>query len=198
MAPLSRTVPAPSWPPRAAELARYIAFLRAINVGGHTVKMADLRRSFEALGFDNVRTHIASGNVMFDTAGAADARLERKIEASLQADLGYRVDTFVRSAVELGRIAAHRPFDGEEFEASNGRLFIVFLGARPTGALVGKLQDSSSGMDAFEARGREVYWLVRGRYSDSRFSGALLEKVLGMPATVRGAPTVRQIAAKLD
>jgi uncharacterized protein (DUF1697 family) len=59
------------------------------------------------------------------------------------------------------------------------------------------LPASADTFDSFEVRDRQVYWLVRGRYSDSRFSGALLEKTLGMPATVRGAPTVRQIAAKL-
>ena len=178
-------------------MARYVAFLRAINVGGHTVKMTDLRRAFEALGFDSVQTHIASGNVMFETAATADSVLDRQIETALEAHLGYRVDTFVRTADELAGIAAHRPFDGVDVEASDWRLFIVFVGTSPAPGLVDQLLASSGGIDAFELRHREIYWLVRGRYSDSKFSGALLEKVLGMPATVRGAPTVRQIAAKL-
>jgi uncharacterized protein (DUF1697 family) len=77
-------------------VARSVAFLRAINVGGHTVKMADLRRSFEALGFGGVATHIASGNVIFETDAGDPAALEDRIEKALQTDLGYRVDTFVR------------------------------------------------------------------------------------------------------
>ena len=178
-------------------MARYVAFLRAINVGGHTVKMADLRHSFEGLGFDSVQTHISSGNVIFETAAADNEALERRIEAALQSDLGYRVDTFVRTADELASIVAHHPFDAVAVEASDSQLFIVFLGAPPAAGLVDRLHASSGGIDAFEIRGRELYWLVSGRYSDSKFSGTLLEKLLEMPATVRGAPTVRQIAAKL-
>lgn len=179
-------------------MARYVAFLRAINVGGHTVKMADLRRSFEAHGFSGVETHIASGNVIFETAASDAAELERRIEVALQVDLGYRVDTFVRTADELAEIAAYQPFDGLEVEASGWRLFIVFVGTSPEAEGADRLPASADAFDSFEVRDRQVYWLVRGRYSDSRFSGALLEKTLGMPATVRGAPTVRQIAAKLE
>ncbi|MGZ8515610.1 MAG: DUF1697 domain-containing protein [Candidatus Limnocylindrales bacterium] len=178
-------------------MAQDVAFLRAINVGGHTVKMADLRRSFEALGFNAVETHIASGNVIFETDATDATELERRIEDALQADLGYRVDTFVRTADELAAIASHRPFDGVDVEASGWRSFIVFLGAPPGAGPVERLLASTCEFDTFEVDDRQVYWLVRGRYSDSRFSGALLEKTLGMPATVRGAPTVRQIAAKL-
>ncbi len=177
-------------------MARSVAFLRAINVGGHTVKMADLRRSFEALGFGGVATHIASGNVIFETDAGDPAALEDRIEKALQTDLGYRVDTFVRGVGELAEIANHRPFDGFDLEGTDSRLFIVFVATPPAPELVDRLLAASGATDDFEVRGREVYWLVRGRFSDSKFSGALLERILGMPATVRGAPTVRQIAAR--
>jgi uncharacterized protein (DUF1697 family) len=72
----------------------------------------------------------------------------------------------------------------------------VFVATPPAPELVDRLLAASGATDDFEVRGREVYWLVRGRFSDSKFSGALLERILGMPATVRGAPTVRQIAAR--
>ena len=158
--------------------------------------MADLRRSFEAMGLKGVETFIASGNVGFEAEASADSVLEDRIEAALQQDLGYRVDTFVRTSAELSRIAGHRPFNGLDVDASGWRLFVVFVGKRPGHELVERLRALSSGIDEFEVRGREVYWLVHGRYSDSKFSGALLERTLGMPATVRGAPTVWKIAAK--
>src|SRR5258707_9368831 len=104
---LSPMAPALPWPLPAPDVARYVAFLGAINVGGHTVKMADLRRSFEAMGLTSVETFIASGNVGFEAATSDNAALERRIEAGLQADLGYRVDTFVRSSAEVAAIAAH-------------------------------------------------------------------------------------------
>jgi uncharacterized protein (DUF1697 family) len=181
-------------------MARYVAFLRAINVGGHTVKMADLRGTFEALGLANVETFIASGNVIFEatrTTATTASALESRIEAALQDDLGYRVDTFIRTAKELRGIAAYQPFGDSEITAPGSRLFVAFVGKPPAAELVDRLVALSGGIDSFAVHGREVHWLVRGRYSDSRFSGTLLERTLGMPATVRGAATVAKIAAKL-
>jgi uncharacterized protein (DUF1697 family) len=68
-------------------MPRYIAFLRAINVGGHTVKMDVLRQHFAALGFSNVETFIASGNVVFETTAKNTRTLEQKIEKHLRAAL---------------------------------------------------------------------------------------------------------------
>src|SRR5690349_8708838 len=95
---------------RPDEPVRLIAFLRAINVGGHTVKMDVLRRLFEELGFQNVETFIASGNVIFDAPNGDYGALEKQIEVHLRASLGYEVVTFVRSAPELARVADCRPF----------------------------------------------------------------------------------------
>lgn len=76
---------------------RFIAFLRAINVGrGRTVKMRSLRQVFESLGLSKVTTFIASGNVVFETRTKKTKMLERKIEGALKDALGYEVHTFVR------------------------------------------------------------------------------------------------------
>ena len=71
-------------------MPKYVAFLRAINVGGHTVKMDQLRRLFEALGFSDVQTFIASGNVIFDSKSKSTKALEKKIEKYLQDCTGLR------------------------------------------------------------------------------------------------------------
>ncbi len=71
-------------------MPRYVAFLRAINVGGHTVKMDYLRMLFEALGFSNVETFIASGNVIFDSKATSAKALEKRIEHCLAEALGSR------------------------------------------------------------------------------------------------------------
>jgi Protein of unknown function (DUF1697) len=78
-------------------MPRFVAFLRAINVGGRNVTMAALRAQFEALGFSNVETFIASGNVIFEAASRDSAALHRKIEAHLAKSLGHEVSTFVRT-----------------------------------------------------------------------------------------------------
>src|ERR1700730_6560978 len=107
-------------------MPKYVAFLRAINVGGHTVKMDHLRGLFEAIGFANVETFIASGNVIFDAKSRNTLALERKIEKHLQETLGYKVATFVRATTELAEVAAYKPFDDSELAADGNVVYIGF------------------------------------------------------------------------
>ena len=97
-------------------MAKYVAFLRAINVGGHVVKMDELRELFSGLKFSNVETFIASGNVIFDTKSAPDQKLEQKIEKHLEKALGYEVGTFVRSIEEIQAISVYQPFSSRGSE----------------------------------------------------------------------------------
>ena len=91
-------------------MPRFVAFLRAINVGGHVVKMDQLRQLFEALGFAKVETFIASGNVIFEAKSKDTNALQRRIEKHLHQALGYEVVTFLRTLEELDKVANHRPF----------------------------------------------------------------------------------------
>jgi uncharacterized protein (DUF1697 family) len=172
-------------------MSRYIAFLRAINVGGRVVKMDVLRSIFESLRFRNVETFIASGNVIFETAGAEAGPLERRIEESLRKKLGYEVMTFLRTPDEVRAIAAHQPFAEEE-----AALMIAFLKSAPPAASRTKVLALKTDWDEFHFRGRELYWLIRVRSSESKFSNAVLEKTLAMPSTMRNATTVRRLAEK--
>ena len=176
-------------------MPRFIAFLRAINVGGHIVKMDRLRGLFEALGFANVETFIASGNVIFEAPATPATTLEEQIERHLRQALGYEVATFIRSTAELEAIARYQPFPADELAAGNA-LYIAFLPAPPTGEALDKLMAFRTEVDDFHVHEREVYWLCRKKLSESTFSGALLEKTLGMPATMRNSTTVRKLAAK--
>lgn len=178
-------------------MPKYVALLRAINVGGHTVRMETLRRLFESLGLSGVETFIASGNVIFDAprAGAAKA-LERKIESSLEQALGYQVATFLRTTDELAAVARYKPFADGELEADGNVLYVAFLSDEPGAEATRKLLSFADEVDDFHVRGREVYWLSRKKVGESKFSGALLEKTLGAQATVRNSTTVRKLAAK--
>jgi uncharacterized protein (DUF1697 family) len=175
---------------------RWIAFLRAINVGGHTVKMGHLRMLFEALGFSNVETFIASGNVIFASPDTEAQTLEQQIERHLRQSLGYEVATFIRSALELAAIARHQPFPVDELEAEGNFLYIAFLPAAPRDEARQKLMTYRNAVDDFQVHEREIYWLCRKKISESAFSGALLEKAIGIPATIRNVTTVRKLAAK--
>ncbi len=177
-------------------MPKYVAFLRAINVGGHTVKMDHLRGLFEALGFANVETFIASGNVIFDATSKSTRALERKIETYLQETLGYAVATFIRSTSELTAIADHKPFPDAELIAQGNTLYIGFMANEPSDKAQESLRRLASKVDDFHLNAREVYWLCRTKFSESGISGALLAKTLGMPTTLRNSTTVKKIAAK--
>ena len=177
-------------------MLRFIAFLRAINVGGHTVKMDHLRKLFEALGFSNVETFIASGNVIFESPAKNAQTLEKQIERHLRQSLGYEVATFIRSASELAAIAQYQPFTTAERDTAGHSLYIAFLRAPPNHESRQKLMAFRTPVDDFHIHEREIYWLCRKKMSESAFSGALLEKTLGMPATMRNATTVKKLAAK--
>ncbi len=174
---------------------RYIAFLRAINVGGHTVKMEQLRQLFESLGLTNVETVIASGNVVFESKSKNAQALEKKIETTLHQALGYAVATFVRSDSELVAIANYKPFPVSKL--ANAVAFnVAFLSAAPDDQAMQKLMALQNDIDDFHVHGREVYWLCRKRQSESKFSNAILEKTLKQSSTLRGVDTVKRIAEK--
>lgn len=176
-------------------MQRYIAFLRAINVGGHTVKMDTLRTLFEAMGFVNVQTFIASGNVIFDSPVADACALEDKIEGYLKEALGYEVGTFLRSTKELAAIESYQPFPHQERGSEGQTLMVVFLKSAPGDEARQKLLALQTDDDAFHVNEREVYWLCRTRISDSP-AGVLLGKGLGKQGTMRNMTTVRKLATK--
>ena len=102
-----------------------VAFLRAINVGGRQVAMAPLRALFESLGFSDVSTYIASGNVRFGGRGRG-AALEARIEAALEEEFGFVVETFVRSEAELQAVLDSVPFSEAEVAEAHA-LMVAFL-----------------------------------------------------------------------
>lgn len=178
-------------------MPRYIAFLRAINVGGHTVKMEQLRALFEALGHGKVETFIASGNVIFESRAKNAQTLERQIEKQLKQALGYEVATFIRSAGELADVVKHEAFSPDALAVEGSSLYVAFLHTLPPEAAQKKLLGLRGPDDDFHLFGRELYWYRRARLSESPlFTGGLLEKMIGAPATMRNMTTVRKLAAK--
>lgn len=173
---------------------RYVAFLRAINVGGRTVKMDRLRAVFQEMGLDDVETFIASGNVIF-TAPAQDTRaLEQRIEKGLREALGYEVETFIRTPAELEAIAGYRPFGDEGDEHT---VYVNFY-YEPLGAEAKeKLEALRTEVDEFHVHGREMYWLARKKISESLVTGPMMAKAAGkIPSTNRNVSTIHKLVAK--
>jgi uncharacterized protein (DUF1697 family) len=111
---------------------KYAAFLRGINVGGNSViKMDELRRAFESLGFRNVKTVLASGNVLFEAPPGETITLSCTIKLGLRKIFGRDIVVIVRSIDELRELEARQPFKGMD-EAPGTRSFITFLSENTT------------------------------------------------------------------
>ena len=176
-------------------MARHVALLRGINVGGHTVKMRELRRLFESLGFSNVESVIASGNLVFESAERGTRKLEQAIERHLARALGYEVATFLRSVPELAEVAAQKHFDLAQ-EPAGAVLYVIFLRSRPTVAVEQELRALDTDNDEARVGKREVYWLRRTSGKDSEMFGVKMERLLTGEATTRNMNTVRRVVEK--
>lgn len=177
-------------------MTRYVALLRAINVGGHNVKMDALRALFEDLGFSAVETHLASGNVLFTSHTQVRIALQQRIEIALERALGYAVSSFLREPAQMQSVARL----ATQIQARPG------IVAMNVGFLHEPLDDSGlklvrachSALDDFEVSGAEIYWACATRQSESKFQPGALERALKRPITFRGVNTVVQLAQRLN
>ncbi len=176
---------------------KYIAFLRAVNVGGRIVKMERLKKIFEELKLKNVKTFIQSGNVIFE-------KLEDKnivtinIEKKLKASLGFEVLVMLRTDKELRAIVRNNPFKNEELDGDT-RIYIAFIYKKPNKETKTILSSINNNNESFILKKNEVYCKVRkDEKKSSYFSILLLEKKLGIPLTIRNQTTVNKINTLLE
>jgi uncharacterized protein (DUF1697 family) len=175
-------------------MTRKVAFLRAINVGGHVVPMARLKTLFEELGLKDVETFIASGNVLFSSP-KDPAALERQIEKHLHTKLGYEVKTFVRTLEEVAEIACYAPFPAARVKAA--RAFCVGFLAEPLDkSATAAFMALRSKDDEFHVNGREIYWLSKVGQGQSKFSNNAFEKACKVSTTFRGVNTIVKLTKK--
>ncbi len=111
-------------------MAKYAAFLRGINIGGRKVAMKDLQQVFESLGFKNVKTFIASGNVVFESDNSDSTYLKSIIEQKLKSQFAFDIATMLRSIEDLKVLADADPFKGAASD-SKTKLYVTFLADRP-------------------------------------------------------------------
>ena len=155
----------------------HIAFLRGINVGGHKqLSMATVKSTFEQLGFDNVRTLLNSGNVIFEAAQPN----AKKIEAAI----GMDVRVILRTPKDLERVIERNPFPNVE----PGKLVVVFLEGEPKGEL------EWDGPEEVKAAGTHLYIHYPDGQGRSKLTNALIERRLKVAATARNWNTVTKLA----
>ena len=178
-------------------MARYVAFLRGMNLGGRRITNDELRKAFEDLELTDVATFRASGNVVFDGPdGVEEADVVAKIEVGLGDSLGYEVPVFLRSCEQVASIAAQEPFAAAQIACmAAGKLQVALLPDAPGKQTRKEALALASNEDRLAIDGSELYWLPSGGISDSTLDLKTLEAGLG-PWTMRTKGTIEQIAAR--
>lgn len=175
-----------------AASSQYIALLRGINVGGHTVRMQELRPLFEGLGLEKVRTYIQSGNVFFSTRETNPGALTRRIERRLEEALGYEAAVFLRTLPEFEAILAAAPFQSLKV-TPDMRLCVVFASAPIRRDLQLPLYSPKKDMQILKTAEREAYvvWYIKnGRPPGSQ---GFLAEAVGRRTTTRFFHTAGKI-----
>ena len=171
-----------------------VAFLRAVNLGKRRTPNARLIEIAADLGHADAWTHVNSGNLVFDATGTRGA-LEKAFEKALEAEFGFAVETFVRSAAELRKALALEPFR----VGSDDTYFVTFLKDTPTKAQKKELEALSGSFDTLVVAGRDVHWLMHGKSTDTEIPTRAWEKVIGHhTSTSRNTTMLRKLVEKIS
>jgi len=170
-----------------------IALLRAVNVGGRTVAMADLRGLLGHLGFADPRSLLQSGNLVFDAGRQTGSALERMLEKEAARALNLHTDFLVRTATEWKSVIAHNPFR-EDAERDPSHLVLLALKSAPTKDAFNKLRAAITGPERAHLDGRNAYIVYPAGIGRSRLTLALIERKLATRGTARNWNTVMKLA----
>ncbi len=176
-------------------MTSYIALLRAVNVGGNNlIAMADLRDLLTALGCQEARTLLQSGNAVFRRDEAAPEALETRLEAEALRRLNLRTSFFVRDAACWAEIIAGNPFP-EEAARDPGRLLVMLFKDCPRPAAVEALRAAIKGPETIHVTERRAYIIYPEGAGNSRLTNTLIDAKLGTRGTARNWNTVLKLDA---
>lgn len=176
---------------------KYIALLRGINVGGkNKIKMIDLKKIFELLGFKNVKTYIQSGNVMFDCDSHDEVTLATQIENKIGETFKILVKVIIRSEGELRNIITNNPFIKVP-DIELDKLYVTFMSDNPVQTSISFLDARKGENEKFTIISRQVYLYFPNGYGKAKLNNTFIEKKLKIVATTRNWKTINNIVANL-
>jgi uncharacterized protein (DUF1697 family) len=176
---------------------RYVALIRGINVGGRNlIKMTDLKQAFEQAGFESVRTHIQSGNVIFES-GSSRTTLEQRLEGMLEQRFGVPLVVVVRSKQQLRTVVYKAP-KGFGKHPDTFHSDVIFLRAPLTGKQAMGVVKLRDGVDqAWPANGVVYFARLSAERTKSRLS-SIVGTAEYKQMTIRNWSTTTKLLAMLD
>ena len=172
---------------------RCLALLRGINVSGRKIApMADVKRVFESLSFENVRTYAQSGNVIFDCMRGEAAKIAPCVEEKLSNTFGFSTNVLIRTQRELETIIENNPLI-DNANARADKLYVTFLLDRPDETIASNLDIKPGQGEKFVIVGTEVYLYCPNGYARTKLNNAMFETKLRTVATTRNWKTVNKL-----
>jgi uncharacterized protein (DUF1697 family) len=174
---------------------RYVAFLRAINIGGRRASSRQLIACLDSAGFHSVANFRASGNLIFDAPRESPTALAKRVDEALTSGLGFEVRSFLRTAAQVRSIAAFEPFPPQVLAKSKGKLQVALLAKTPPKRVREEILALATDSDPLAISGRELFWLPSGPTMQTDLDLRRLDALAG-DNTRRTMGMIREIAAK--
>lgn len=174
----------------------YLALLRGINVSGKKIiKMEDLRKLMAAAGFENIKTYIQSGNVIFESPEKNKSKLARSLEILIEQHYGFDVSVFLIDTEDIEKAIDNNPFANGRVEEEAGfkKIYVTFLSEKPSKENFEKLKQGPIGNDLIEVIDTILYFKLESKASDSKLSNNLIESKLKVRATTRNWNTTLKL-----
>lgn len=171
----------------------FITILRGINVSGQKlIKMNDLRKCFEDLGFLNVTTYVQSGNIIFSTLRKDKCEIERTISVQIEKNFGFNIPFILLTIEVLEKIIFNNPFKTHSYKNTN-YLYFTFLSSKPDLINLKLLGEKALAGEEFSLSDDIFYLYCPHGYSRTKLTNSYLEKMLKVKATTRNWKTTNQI-----
>jgi uncharacterized protein (DUF1697 family) len=175
-------------------VTRFVAFLRAVNVGKRRVAMATARQVLTELGYDEVSSYVNSGNLLFSAPGAGPEH-EPAVRTALEEVYGFEITTFVRSATQVRALVTQQPFGA----IAAGHTHFALLTLTPlTEAEKNAVERLSNDHDTVLALGRDVHWLIRSKSTETTLGPGEWKRALpDNPTTARNLTMLTKLVERL-
>ena len=173
----------------------YVVFLRAVNVGKRPLKMAEARKMLSDNGFDDVESHIQTGNFFLSTPVRSVAKVEAEVGRVLGEHAGFDIVAIARKPAELPTLVTAVDGIPKHLKGESSR-YVSFCAAAPTAGGTKQLEDWDGAGEHATVIGKDVLMEFAVPFHEAKLTGSRIEKILGIPGTARNLTVVRALAQK--
>ena len=176
-------------------MPRHVVFLRAVNVGGRKLAMAEARKVLEDSGFADVESHIQTGNFLVTSSMRSLAKVEQAVGEVLGEHAGYDIVAIARGPADLTALVEAVDDVPVSLEGEQSR-YVSFCATAPSAAQAAALEEWDTPGERAHVIGKDVVLEFALPFHTAKLTGPKIEKVLGVPGTARNMTVVRALAQK--